>query len=91
MDFFCLDFGEGTTTFNGENLLQEFTLRVHEVLIVMAAQNLERLQHVLYIARQDGCLSCDILDRQVRPLIAQKQFQNAVEPVADVGTVAEET
>jgi len=61
VDVADLDFAEGAP-FHDEDLFEELGLSVPKVVIVLAAQDLELLQHVLNVHVCDRCPPRDHLD-----------------------------
>ena len=88
VDVFYLYFTEGPA-FDSEYLLKEFRLSEHVIVIVVATEDPEGLEHVLNVHGEDRGLPRNFFDRQLHVLIPEQQVQHAVCPVRHVGTMPE--
>ena len=85
-----LDLAE-VASFYCEDLLEELRLRIHVIVIVVAAQDLVALQYVLDVHGQNrGALSY-LFNRELLVLILEQKVEHAIGPVADVGAMTEVT
>lgn len=85
-----LNFSE-CPSFDSEDLLEELGLSKHVIMIVVAAEDAERLENILNVHGEDCSLSCHIFDRQLDVLILKQQVEHTVCPVGDIGAMSEVT
>ena len=83
---------ERSSALQFQDLLKVVSLHIHEVLVVVASQNLERLKHVLYIVLLDSSRTGYLLYRKVSSIVVAKQeLKDAIKPIAHICPMAKVT